>query len=252
MTGFRPTRWYRFLGLLVALLLLGGIVFSATAENADAAVSGGNIGAIANGQVGNGCGSYYGCPYPGEWCAEFAKWVWQHGDEDVANITGAAGSIYQYGQSHGTLSSSPRVGDVVVFGYNGNGYAQHAAIVVSVGSGTIVSVGGNERGGAGVVAKDGPYGSALGYSSYWGMTISGYVAPVGGSNACPATIQNGSTGALVQALQSDLNYDDGAGLAVDGQFGPLTTSAVKTFQSKKGLAVDGVVGPNTWHALGAC
>ena len=250
----KPTRWYRFLGLLVALFILGGIMFSATVQRADAAVSGGNVAAIANGQVGGTCGSYYGCPYPGQWCAEFGKWVWQHGDENVSGLTGAAGSFYVYGQNHGTLSNTPKVGDAIVFNYHGGGSADHLALVVSVNTAnhTIVSVGGNERGGAGVVAKDGPYNWSVGYSSYWGMNISGYVAPVGGSNPCPAQIQNGSTGALVGVLQSDLNYDDNAGLGVDWQFGPLTEAAVKTFQSRHGLTVDGQVGPHTWHALGAC
>ena len=48
-TVVKPTRWYRFLGLLVALFILGGIMFSATVQRADAAVSGGNVAAIANG-----------------------------------------------------------------------------------------------------------------------------------------------------------------------------------------------------------
>lgn len=250
----KRTKWYRLLGLSIALLILCAILFSATVQQADAAVSGGNLAAIANGQVGGTCGDYYGCPYPGEWCAEFARWVWNLGDENVSGITGAAGSFYTYGQSHGTLSSTPKVGDAVIFNYHGGGSADHMAIVVSVDTAnhTIVSVGGNERGGAGVVAKDGPYNWSLGYSSYWGMNISGYVAPVGGSDGCPSQIQNGNSGPLVGALQSDLNYDDNAGLAVDWQFGPLTEAAVKTFQSKHGLSVDGVVGPHTWHALGAC
>jgi len=32
----------------------------------------------------------------------------------------------------------------------------------------------------------------------------------------------------------------------DGQFGPLTASATKTWQSRHGLTADGIVGPNTW------
>ncbi len=251
----KPTRRYRLLGLVIAFLLICGALFTlTTVGHADAAVLGSNLGAIANGQVGGTCGDYYGCPYPGEWCAEFGRWVWQLGDENVAGLTGAAGSFYTYGQSHGTLSNTPKIGDAVVFNYHGGGSADHLAIVVSVNgtNHTIVTVGGNERGGAGVVAKDGPYNWSVGWSSYMGMNISGYVAPVGGSNPCPAQLQNGNTGPFVGALQSDLNYDDSAGLAVDWQFGSLTEAAVKNFQIDKGLTADGVVGPHTWHALGAC
>ena len=39
------------------------------------------------------------------------------------------------------------------------------------------------------------------------------------------------------------------GLVVDGNFGPVTETAVKEFQQGAGLAVDGVVGPLTWAAL---
>src|SRR5437016_1666022 len=74
--------------------------------------------------------------------------------------------------------STPHVGDAIVFNYNGNGYADHVALVTQVNSnGTIYSIGGNERGGSGIVASDGAYSSAIGYSSYWGMNISGYVSP---------------------------------------------------------------------------
>ena len=38
-------------------------------------------------------------------------------------------------------------------------------------------------------------------------------------------------------------------VAVDGDFGPRTESAVKAFQQSKGLTADGIVGPITWRAL---
>lgn len=84
------------------------------------------------------------------------------------------------------------------------------------------------------------------------------------SSGCPSTIQNGSSGSLVVTLQSELDslyskkvfpnspFNFHPLLAKDGQFGPMTTNAVKDFQKKKGLSVDGVVGPHTWHALGHC
>ena len=174
-------------GFLVLAVLAGALVFSVSSSGRAHAASvtpalttGDTIADIALGQIGGHCSQYNGCPYPGEWCAEFARWVWYHGGANTSGLTAGAGSFYVYGQKHHTLSSTPKVGDAVVFGYNGNGYAQHVAIVVSVNTSnhTIRSVGGNERGGAGVVAEDGPYNWRVGYSSYWGMYISGYIVPV--------------------------------------------------------------------------
>jgi hypothetical protein len=267
------TPWHKVSGLLIVLFILAGGLISlqfttqAHAASQSSAVSGSNIANIALGQVGGTCSDYYGCPYPGEWCAEFAKWVWSDAGANVAGLTGASASFYDYGVSHKTLSNTPAVGDAVVFGYNaGTDYAEHVALVVSVNTAnhTIKDVGGNEGGGAGIVQEDGPYNWTVG-GSPTGQVISGYIAPVGGGSVtCPATIENGSTGALVQTLQGDLNtrytnkvfpnspYNFHPPLAQDGDFGPLTENAVKDFQTKEGLSVDGIVGPQTWHALGHC
>jgi len=74
---------------------------------------------------------------------------------------------------------------------------------------------------------------------------------------CPATIQSGSKGSLVKTLQQDLNSrgikgQDGKALAVDGDFGPNTQYAVKSWQQRAKIGVDGIVGPQTWHSLGHC
>ncbi|MEV8456891.1 peptidoglycan-binding protein [Streptomyces sp. NPDC052095] len=62
------------------------------------------------------------------------------------------------------------------------------------------------------------------------------------------TVREGGEGDAVAAAQTALNKY-GYGLAVDGQFGPATASAVTSFQSDKGLSVDGVIGPETWQNL---
>lgn len=60
--------------------------------------------------------------------------------------------------------------------------------------------------------------------------------------------QQGDSGAKVRAVQSQLN-ESGAGIAVDGAFGPATATAVKNFQTSKGLSADGIVGDNTWNKM---
>lgn len=61
-------------------------------------------------------------------------------------------------------------------------------------------------------------------------------------------VKKGHTHHPVQTLQHLLRAR-GHAVTVDGDFGPKTDAAVRTFQDDKGLAVDGIVGPNTWTAL---
>lgn len=68
------------------------------------------------------------------------------------------------------------------------------------------------------------------------------------SSSCPTNISEGMRNGCVTQLQQLLN-DNGAGLAVDGDFGPATLAAVKHYQSTHGLTVDGIVGPKTKAAL---
>jgi len=63
------------------------------------------------------------------------------------------------------------------------------------------------------------------------------------------TVRQGATGPAVRAAQDELAHKDGAGIAVDGVFGPATDAAVRAFQRAHGLDQDGIVGPRTWQAL---
>ncbi|MWV49280.1 peptidoglycan-binding protein [Rathayibacter sp. VKM Ac-2803] len=67
-------------------------------------------------------------------------------------------------------------------------------------------------------------------------------------SALITTLSSGDTGEAVSGLQVQLDKT-GAGITVDGSFGPATLSAVQSFQSAAGLTVDGVVGPQTWQSL---
>lgn len=57
-------------------------------------------------------------------------------------------------------------------------------------------------------------------------------------------IKKGSKGSLVKAMQEVL------GLDADGDFGPGTERAVKSWQAENGLTPDGIVGPKTLAKMG--
>ncbi|MEM7478920.1 MAG: serine hydrolase [Planctomycetota bacterium] len=66
----------------------------------------------------------------------------------------------------------------------------------------------------------------------------------------PTELANGSHGLLVEALQRTLNKRIKSWLSIDGDFGPATEAAVKSFQRKSKLEESGVVNKATWAALG--
>jgi len=69
------------------------------------------------------------------------------------------------------------------------------------------------------------------------------------SNPGQPTISPGATGDAVRRLQRALRRTPNLGLTVNGIFDSPTETAVKDFQQGAGLVVDGIVGPLTWNAL---
>lgn len=63
------------------------------------------------------------------------------------------------------------------------------------------------------------------------------------------TLKRGSTGEAVIDLQTRLGILGYYTGKIDGIFGFVTESAVKSFQSDQGLAIDGIVGDTTWFTL---
>ncbi|WP_313884409.1 GH25 family lysozyme [Streptomyces tropicalis] len=99
---------------------------------------------------------------------------------------------------------------------------------------------------------DGSFGPATdsavrSFQSAHSLTVDGIVGPATWQ-ALIVTVQQGSSGPAVRAVQSQL-VAHGASLTVDGSFGAATDSAVRSFQSAHSLTVDGIVGSNTWQAL---
>lgn len=65
------------------------------------------------------------------------------------------------------------------------------------------------------------------------------------------TLREGSSGAVVKALQLFMNkaFASYSKLVVDEQFGPATKKVMIEFQKRVGLTADGIVGPQTWVKL---
>ncbi|HEY3726430.1 MAG TPA: peptidoglycan-binding protein [Solirubrobacteraceae bacterium] len=98
------------------------------------------------------------------------------------------------------------------------------------------------------------------------LAVDGIVGPatwgaLGGDGPEPPTLSEGSRGTVVEKLQKALNEGRGSFapesnpvLALDGDFGPHTATAVKGAQSSGGIEADGIVGLQTWalpvHAAG--
>ena len=106
-------------------------------------------------------------------------------------------------------------------------------------------------------------GEAAGVTSHsaWAdvLLIAAYRAGAGGesperlrkrmANPGQPTISLGASGDAVKRLERALRRTPNEGLAVDGVFGAQLENAVKEFQQGAGLTVDGIVGPATWAAL---
>ena len=131
---------------------------------------------------------------PEYWCADFAKWVWQHaGVEELAGLNAAAHSFYTYGGKHSTFSHTPRLGAVAIFsGRKGDTSSiEHVAIVSKVNhNGTIETISGDWGGhgssesafaGSAHAAHNTPaYHSAVDtHPNIMGYWILGYTAPAG-------------------------------------------------------------------------
>lgn len=101
------------------------------------------------------------------------------------------------------------------------------------------------------LVADGDYGSVSvnavkKFQAARGLVVDGQVGPKTWASLV-YSLKQGSSGAHVRGLQTALNKRS-AGIAVDGDFGSVTNSAVRTYQNVNRLVVDGVAGPKTWAA----
>lgn len=100
-----------------------------------------------------------------------------------------------------------------------------------------------------VDGQHGPDSTATlkGWQSSNGLVADGVCGPLTWAKLV-LTARSGASGDAVRAVQALLGAHSHS-LLVDGDFGSVTTAAVRSFQDRNRMTVDGEVGPLTWAAL---
>ena len=215
------------------------------------------VGVSANSGFGGGP-SWYWCAVGIYWC--FVKALGQdRAAELLCHPKNQAyincDSLYAYSKAKGQIYTSPKEGDVVLFG-SGSDYS-HTEWVYKVDDTYFYTIGFNTSGGSTIIANGGGCCNKKYYKSSTRCVFHRPAYKAGAtnisqnnSNSSSVTyLKYGSRGDAVKTLQKNLNtlgYNCGT---VDGDFGTKTLEAVKTFQKANKLEVDGVVGPATTKAI---
>ncbi len=103
-------------------------------------------------------------------------------------------------------------------------------------------------------AHDGIYGSETQttietFQNDRGLLVDGIVGPNTWRELIVPVLPDQAPWWATFATQHNLKHGHGFDIAVDGDYGPETRSAIEDFQRDAGLTVDGLVGTNTWQAL---
>lgn len=184
-----------------------------------------------------------GAAYP--WCAAFVSWVLaQAGAGHLAARSASCPAIKSDAQRRGTYhagSDGIAAGDLVLYQFDRDADPDHIGIVESVSGSSIVAIEGNTS-----LTSNDNGGAVMRRTRSKGL-IMGYVRPAYDGASAPVVDTRIDT---VREVQQWLNRACGAGLSVDGIYGPQTRKAiVRVLQRAIGTGVDGIVGWRTRRAL---
>jgi len=173
------------------------------------------------------------------WCSIFVNWVAMKAGLARSKQANAR-SWLLVGQN---VDTSPLPGDVVIF-WRGSPASWEGHVAIFLGfsyEGTkVYCLGGNQGNQVSISAY--PRDTVLGF-----RRLSGEPAMI---NLPDATLQRGDRGDAVKALQDALKAVGINCGTSDGDFGPLTETAVKQLQSMKyGLTIDGIYNADTRNFL---
>lgn len=194
-----------------------------------------------------------GSAYP--WCMAFVQWVFNKAGMKLPLVTASCTALMNYAKKNGVwVTSGYRAGDIILYQFDKDTYADHVGICESATSTTVTCIEGNTSS----YASQSNGGEVLRKTRKLNLVMGAYrpkysgAATVKKELTCTVklpVLEKGSKDAAVKSLQILLNgHGFNCGKA-DGEFGINTHNAVLKFQKAKGLDDDGVVGENTWSKL---
>lgn len=200
----------------------------------------------------------YAVKYTDEWCATYVSAISiACGLTDIMPAECSCSKMIDLYKKRGGWQESdaytPSPGDLIMYDWedsgrgDNTGVPNHVGIVVAVNGTSITVIEGNKSESVAYrsMSVNGKYIRGYCIPNYAGKTVK-TVEKVAVSLP---SLEQGSNGESVKALQVLLNGFGFSCGAVDGSFGPATLSAVKSFQKASKISADGIVGSATWTAL---
>lgn len=176
------------------------------------------------------------------WCAMFVSWVYEKAGFPFSTPKAPNGfhqcaAGYNYWRSQRKLTTDPRPGDIVLFDWNKDKWADHTGIFkgwLDEKHQYFYAIEGNTG-----IGNDSNGGEVMIRKRHVSMVLA-FANIINEDHITEKQLYRGCVGDPVRKLQKFLN-DNGAKLNIDGDFGGLTQAALINYQKSKGIPQTGRV-----------
>jgi Putative peptidoglycan binding domain/CHAP domain len=198
-------------------------------------------------------GKWYGLD-GNKWCAMFVSWVFDQAGHPLGNIQTTKGihhcqSAHNHYKEKGLLTANPQPGDIVIYDWEGTGYADHIGIFIKWTSPDRIAIEawegntslGDDSDGGRVMKRIRSTNLIKSFINP-GVYTDVAVTPV------ETVLRKGARGSKVTQIQKNL-YTLGYAVEIDGWFGNQTETLLKEYQAKNNMTASGFADGVTIGAL---
>ncbi len=189
-----------------------------------------------------------------KWCAMFVSWVFHHAGHPLGAIQTKNGihhcqSAHNYYKEKGLLTANPEPGDLVIYDWEGTGYADHIGIFIKWTTADKTAIEAWEGNTSTSNNSDGgQVMKRIRSRNFIKSFINPGVYPTAVVTPVSTSLVKGARGSKVTQIQKCL-YDIGYAVEIDGWFGNQTETMLKDYQAKNAMSVTGVADGVTIGAL---